>query len=135
MSDRNHNPQSKLIEDERVVQCAVKAHLDAQVETLDFTVTSKLAAARHTALSALDEKPAWYKLPGWRTVAISTAALAMVYVISSQLLLTSAVQQRNPQIANLNTGELMEELTILAEGDDIEFYQNIEFLEWLEHNG
>jgi len=133
MNNRQNNDQALINKDEFAIKEALNKHLDAEVNSLDFNVTSRLAAARHTALSNHQAKPLWQQMIGWRSVAGLAATIAVAYVIGSQLLVTSTMQP-TPQTTEIATGELMEDLTILAEGDDIEFYQSIEFLEWLETN-
>ncbi|MEM7257466.1 MAG: hypothetical protein AAF404_08765 [Pseudomonadota bacterium] len=133
MSNSNSADNQALTSDELSVKQALDKHLEAQVQNLDFTVTSKLAAARHRAMDQPAGRSRWQQLFGWQSVAGSAAVLTVAYVIGGNLLTTPALVPDVP--ANgLATGDLMEDLTILAEGDDIEFYQNIEFLEWLESN-
>lgn len=134
MNDKSAGQTTTLSTDELSVKKALGQHLDAQVEQLDFTITSKLAAARHRALDQHKTQPAWYRIFGWQPLARATAALAVALIIGSQLTDTTTRMQPLPQTADAVTGTLMEDLTMLAEGDDIEFYQNIEFLEWLESN-
>ncbi len=136
MSNRQTAVDDALSGDERAVKQALGQHLDTEVQALDFTVTSKLAAARHRAMDQYRTKPAWHSLFGWQSVAAGTATLAVAYVIGGQMLNTTTLQSVPDAAVTLEagTGVLMEDLTILAEGDDIEFYQNIEFLEWLENN-
>lgn len=143
MSKRNTQNNSALTDDERAIKQALKQHLDTEVENLDFNITSKLAAARNRALAQEISKPAWQNLFGWpslfswQTMAGGLAAVTMAYVISGQLQNTTRdfdPTNQTPVIAETPGSVLMEDMTILAEGDDIEFYQNIEFLEWLESN-
>lgn len=133
MSKSNAAHNQGLSSDEQAVKQALDAHLDTRVQNLDFTVTSKLAAARHRAMDQALVQPGWQRLFGWQSVAGSAAALTVAYVIGGHLLTSPAMVPDLPG-NELTTSDLMEDLTILAEGDDIEFYQNIEFLEWLESN-
>ena len=133
MSNRQTTNDTTLTGDDRAVQKALNQHLDARVESLDFNVTSKLAAARHRALDQQAAPSLWQSFFRWQSLAGGTAALAVAYLIGAQLLITPEALQ--PTVAtDPAAGDLMADLPILAEGDDIEFYQNIEFLEWLESN-
>lgn len=134
MKDQPTEQTTVLSTDELIVGKALGQHLDSQIGQLDFTITSKLAAARHRALDQRRKQPAWYRVSGWQPLTRATAALAVAFIIGSQLTDTTSLMQPFPQTAEKTTGTLMEDLTMLAEGDDIEFYQNIEFLEWLESN-
>ena len=134
MNDKLTRQTTTLSNDDLLVKKAIGHHLDSQVAQLDFTVTSKLAAARHRALDRQKKQPAWYSVSGWQPLARATGALAVALIIGSQLTDTTTRIQPSPQTAETVTSTLMEDITILAEGDDIEFYQNIEFLEWLESN-
>jgi anti-sigma-K factor RskA len=119
--------------EEESVRRVLTQHLDNEVQDLDFNVTSKLAAARHRALSQETSRSIWSRLFGWQSVAGGSAALVVALMVGNQMLKTDAITA-SPQPADLAASGMIEDLAMLAEGDDIEFYQDIEFLEWLESN-
>jgi len=49
--DTSAKQLSDLSEKERQLQSVLSKHLDAEADHLDFTITSKLSAARHKALA------------------------------------------------------------------------------------
>ena len=114
----------------------VQTHFDAEVDKLDFNITSKLAAARHRALAELPESranapslPAWL---GWQSLAGSVAALSLaIFLVVKIVTPEQAVSVSDDAIAGVN---VMEDLQLLSASDDIEFFQSMEFLEWMESN-
>ena len=132
MNDRQAGNDNTLSREELALKQTLSQHLDAEVQGLDFNVTSRLAAARHRALDQQSSTTLWQSVFRWQSLAGGTAALAVAYLIGGQLLTPEALQPQTT--AEVSESDLMEDLPILAEGDDFEFYQNIEFLEWLESN-
>lgn len=124
-----------LSADEQAVKNALDHYLNAEVDKLDFNVTSKLAAARHRAL----DQPHTYKNAGqtkwsnWQSIAGGGAAMAIAITVGGQLYNPSSdvAIQEVPTVAESG---IIEDLPLLVSSDDIEFYQSIEFLEWLENN-
>lgn len=137
MSNNHKDDSTVLSHDETVVKQALKQQLDAEVDSLDFNVTSKLAAARSRALAQETTRPAWHNLFGlqnlfnWQIMAGGLAAVVVAFVVSGQFFMPDL---ETPTVAEQTSNVLMEDMTILANSDDLEFYQNIEFLEWLESN-
>ena len=126
--------------DELWIKGAVQQHLDREVDAIDFNVSSKLAAARHRAMEqhksgntglATD----WLH---WPALAGGSAMLVLALVVGNQFypptsdtLPANTVTAENTPVA---PGDLIEDLPLLSATDDIEFYQSIEFLEWMESN-
>lgn len=133
MSNVTPSKDNMLTDDEIAVKQTLSQHLDNEVEQIDFTVASKLSAARQRALAQQSTSTSWYGRLGWQHLATAVASLALVYVLASQIPGTNAPPPTEPGTEFVAVN-LMEELSLLAEGDDIEFYQNLEFLEWLENN-
>ena len=133
MSNVTPGKDDMLTDDQIAVKQTLSQHLDNEVEQIDFTVASKLSAARQRALAEQTTSTTWYGRLGWQHMATALASLALVYVLASQIPGSNAPPP-TAQDTEFATVNLMEELSLLAEGEDIEFYQNLEFLEWLENN-
>jgi len=124
-------------EDEQWVRRAVQQHYDQEVENLDFNVVNKLSAARHRALdqdvSGVGKAGAYR--PRWSVLLAGSAALALAIVVGKQIYvpgvepLTITAESISP-----NTSNLIEDLPLLSATEDIEFYQSLEFLEWMASN-
>ncbi len=119
-----------LSSNEQSVKESLDQYMNSEVNNLDFNVSSKLAAARHRAL---DQSPANPHRGTWQIATGGGVALAAALVVGSQFYqpATDVTAIDVPAVAQ---NELMEDLPLLASSDDIEFYQSIEFLEWLENN-
>ncbi len=134
-SDERKKAQS---DDEQWLEALVTQHLDANVENLDFNVSSKLSAARHRALASAEEAnrfsgsriTQWWS---WPSLFASSAVLALAIFTGIQLF-PSADESTSNLTAQSTQSKLMEDLTLLSASDEIEFYQSMEFLEWMEHN-
>ncbi|MDB4223256.1 DUF3619 family protein [Granulosicoccus sp.] len=131
----NSNPD-KLTEDEITVQNVLNKHLDAQVENLDFNISSKLSAARHQALagqSRLGGKSFGIGGLQWPGLVAASCAVVLVAFLAVQLN-SEAPEADSSQLANYEPALFIEDLNILSAADDIDFYQSVEFLEWMENN-
>ena len=144
MNDRSKNqtPQDKAsakesMEDTQWIEDSLQSHLDARADNLDYTVTSKLSAARHRALSldatgesTKNSPTVWFN---WVNAAGGTAVLALAIVFGMRVYSPIKPQTEDP-IGLISQQVLMEDLNMLSSSDDIEFYQAVEFLEWMETN-
>ena len=118
-----------LPEDDQWLKDSLNQHLNAKVDQLDFTVTSKLAAARHRALEQnIRQSSNWLGVPA---ASAGVAVLALAVFISGKFY-SPAPPITAPTSARVAQSDFMEDLPLLAAADDIEFYQSIEFLEWME---
>lgn len=152
MSDKRQKTDSKLelssntlSEDEASVASVLKEHLDAKIDNLEFDVTSRLSAARHRALAvAENENPKSTRLD-WLTGKNRVAGFALgviALVVGSQLIpgmVSTAPDFSNSseQLADVNPSTqetLFQDLPILSSNDDIDFYQSMELLEWMDSN-
>lgn len=131
----NSNPD-KLTEDEITVQNVLNKHLDAQVENLDFNISSKLSAARHQALAGeprISKKSFGIVGLQWPALVVASCAVVLVAFLAVQLN-TEAPEADSSQLATYEPTLFIEDLNILSAADDIDFYQSVEFLEWMENN-
>jgi hypothetical protein len=132
-NDTGQNPAG-LTTGELAVKNALEQYLNAEVDQLDFNVTSKLAAARCRALdqsaTRSHKNSRW---ANWQTIAGGGAAMAVAITVGGQLY-NPTTDVTAPEISAAASSGIIEDLQLLAAGDDLEFYQSIEFLEWLENN-
>jgi hypothetical protein len=130
------SPSDRLSDEEAAVQNVLNKHLDAQVENLDFNISNKLSAARHKALAgqsrAASKKFGFAGLQ-WPHLMVASCAVVLVAFLAVQLNST-APEAESPQIALNEPTHFIEDLNILSAADDIDFYQSVEFLEWMESN-
>jgi hypothetical protein len=131
----NSNPDV-LTTDERAVQKVLNKHLDAQVENLDFNISSKLSAARHQALagqSRVGKKSFGIVGLEWPGLVAASCAVVLIAFLTVQLN-TEEPEADSFQLATYEPTHFIEDLNILSATDDIDFYQSVEFLEWMENN-
>lgn len=107
-------------------------HMDQRVENLDFTVTSKLSAARRRALSANDNR---FRLPVWQRLGAVTAVASILTLVGLYVYQSGSPQLQQPAIVQQDSsGSLIEDLPLLSSSDDLQFFQTLELLEWMENN-
>lgn len=101
-----------------------KALFDASVDNLDGRTRSALNRARNAALAELErgERPLMWRVLGPVT-GVAAAAFVVLVLFAPLRLTPSAVQ-----------GSMLpfEDLEIVAEPDDLEMLQNLEFYAWLD---
>ncbi|MFT6304619.1 MAG: hypothetical protein ACI9XK_003657 [Granulosicoccus sp.] len=125
-----------LTDKELAMQSVLKEHLDSQVENLDFNISSKLSAARHQALAgqsrAGSRRFGFWGLHGPGMVAASCAIVLVAFLAIE--LNTVTPEADSSQVAINEPTHFIENFNILSATDDIDFYQSVEFLEWMENN-
>lgn len=94
----------------------ITGELEAGSEQLDGATRSRLTQARHRALAARHR-------PVWIWPAAGGAVLASVVAV------TVWMGGQAPERVDLNAANDFEMLT---QGDSLELYQDVEFLQWLE---
>ncbi|HHJ13345.1 MAG TPA: hypothetical protein ENJ79_03080 [Gammaproteobacteria bacterium] len=90
--------------------------LDAHAGSLDELTAARLAAARRRAL---DAAPA--RAPHWLPVAAFSALTACVLTLALLLNPESDLPLADPEV-----------LEVIAQGEDIELIEELEFYQWLE---
>lgn len=127
-------------QDEWVASC-LQNRLDRKVEELDFNVSSKLSAARHRALSAESSNGKFGGLFGGflpKPILLGSGVAAVLAVVVGTKLfptmLSEPAAQPPVQAVQLTQSDLIEELNLLSAGEDLEFFEAIELLEWMESN-
>jgi hypothetical protein len=103
-----------------------KELFDESVERLDGRTRSKLTQARHAALEELrDGKTRWhgFRLPA---AALATVAVAAVLVVTWTGLNQSAAP---------GGGLPLDDFDIVADSDNLEMLQDVEFYAWLDDAG
>jgi hypothetical protein len=96
-----------------------KTLLDKSAENIDSATRAELRAIRQQALNA------HYAKPWWLAPAPAFAATAAVLVITLSVWLN--------QPSSLNTTPAMDDMQLVTANDELDFYQELEFYEWLEH--
>jgi type VI protein secretion system component VasF len=105
--------------DERLIR-RVKTDLDRSVEALDRDTLRRLRAIRQAALRR-DETPA---ARGWWVPAGAFVSVLLVGWLSLSLWL----EKPSPQVADVLE---LEDVEVLSTADDIEFFDELEFYQWL----
>jgi len=94
----------------------IKATLDTTESQLDPETRRALQQARHTALEQLHKPRYWQPIAGLAVAASVT--LLVVGLVTIQTNDTAVLNQHD-------------DLSLLSAGDDLEFYENLEFYQWL----
>lgn len=112
--------------DEQAFLAKAKQELDDSCEHLDGHTRSRLNSIRH---AALDQG----RHPGRALLApfggLVTACLLVVVVT-----LFTPGQNEMPSPANQATQSPIEDLDILTSAESLDFFENLEFYQWLEEN-
>jgi hypothetical protein len=101
-----------------------KELFDESVERLDGRTRSKLTQARHAALEELRAGK-----PRWRGVRVPAAALATVAVAAVLVVTWTGLNQ---SAAPGSGGLPLDDFDIVADSDNLEMLQDVEFYAWLE---
>lgn len=125
----NDAPVRAELTDERLT-LALTAELDTAVDTLDDSTVRRLASARRQAVAQASDKRS-IRIPGtpWAT---ATAGLATLLVVV--LLWFEPLQNSADLIVTDISSTPLESLPILSSADDLEFFQSVDFLIWMEKN-
>jgi len=94
----------------------ITSQLDAGMERLDGATRSQLTQARHRALTARHHRPLWI----WP--AAGSALLASIVAVT--IWMGRASDAGDPFSVN--------DFEMLTNSDDIELYQDLEFMQWLD---
>ena len=108
MSDERND---KLIND-------IKRQLDESADSLDAITAARLQAARKTALQGNYTGRKWF-------IYFVPPVIASVFAVSVAVLLN---------IQSTRSVCVMEDLRILSSNEDINFYENIDFYQWLDED-
>ena len=105
-------------------------------------VAGQLRAARRTALAQEQEKRSWLhaiNLPVWGGAALagfSALAVAMLFFMSLEpSAIQPSLQAKTESEKTADDNVLLEDLSIMAAQDDLQFYQDLELLQWLAEEG
>ena len=103
---------------------AVKGALDQQHDSIDDETLSALREIRHQAINHADtQSSAWgqFQRPFYPALA-AAAAVVMVLGVSLTMNLTGTHADQ----------PTLEDMPLLTASEDISFYQNLEFYQWLD---
>jgi len=117
--------------DEDRLRDIAKQALDQSVDEIDGATLSRLRQARYTALHQHQRRqPLWLSRPVLAS-AFSVSALALTVV----LMTSNPDSAGTPLIASDDSVEQLDDFNLLANGDDLDLVQDMEFYEWLEQQG
>ena len=108
----------------------IKKTLDDKYQYTDAATASRLRQAREQALEALDKKPVKLFQPLPTVFAAVTLVLMSTFFLGQQSLRES--QQDYQQVMNAILLEDSLADALLTDEIDIEFYENMEFYQWLQ---
>jgi hypothetical protein len=115
---------------ERQLSAELNRVLEQEVRELDQVTLSKLSAARHRATA--ETKDSWIPLKPW-VFGTGLASMALLAMIVLPRFSSPVVDQ--PEVVQLtSSAAVLEDLSILAAGEGVDFYQSVDFLLWLESN-
>jgi len=97
---------------------AIKAELDTSTAEMDSATVARLAQIRQAALSSSSSRPIWW---------IPAGAFATLAVAITVFLLWTATPVPEPN-------RVLEELDLLSSVDNIEFYDELDFYQWLSED-
>ena len=102
-------------------------------------IAGQLRAARRTALQQSTAKSGWldhFDLSRWFSPGMALAAGLGAIAVAVMLVSEPQTTTNEPVLqAEANGNALLEDLQIMAAQDDLQFYQDLELLQWLEQEG
>lgn len=105
-------------------------HLDMALENVDESIAERLAYARRRALSQrVSDKRTAPALPLWATGMVSTCVLTIAFIMWFSAPDPTPMLEHSGE----NTAAL-ESVSILSASDDLDFYQSVDFLIWMENS-
>ncbi|WP_455201366.1 hypothetical protein [Kaarinaea lacus] len=114
--------------DEQLFLTAAKSTLEKQVDQIDDQLKARLAAARRQAVDGCSTKPS--VSTGFSNWIMPAGGLAIV----GAALLVAVTLWTMPVEQNLEPVAVLEDINLLTGSEDIDFYQELEFYEWLAVN-
>jgi len=100
--------------------------LDQQQENIDYVTRSRLSAGRAQAIEKLRAQRA----SQWRFFNPGIAVFAMVVVVTTAVLFNPLSKQQSSLPGELPT----QDLPILASSEELDFFQQLEMLEWMDES-
>lgn len=120
--------EKQALLDEQLLLSAAKSTLENNIDQIDEQVQARLAAARREAIDACSTKQSvTAKFSNW---ILPVGGLAMVgaALLVAVTLWTMPIEQKLEPVA------VLEDINLLTGSEDIDFYQELEFYEWLAVN-
>jgi len=122
------DPQQPL--GDQIFLSAAKSTLNCSVDQIDDHTQARLAAIRRRAVESATHKQAVTTSPVFSRWILPVGGLATVF---AAVLVTVTLWTQEP-VQNAAPVAVLEDLNILTGNDEIEFYQELEFYEWLAVN-
>ena len=110
------------------LRALTKQALDKSVDDIDGATLRRLRQARQ---AALDQLPQRHSLLSTRSILVSAFS---VTALALMLMLLNSHQSSDitALLANDDSLQQMDDFNLLANGEDLEFVNDLEFYEWLE---
>lgn len=116
------NMQSAAEDIDRTLLDRVRAELDRGCDSLDGHTCSRLTSIRHAAVEQALDRGCQRQWLSWASLA--SACCLLVIVMMLQYLLKPAAEP-----------EVLEDLELFSSEVNLEFYEDLEFYQWLADNG
>lgn len=133
----SRSDDKRLIDEQPWLQQAV----DDLRRPVSPEVAGQLRAARRTALEQVKqdrEKPysGWSLFAGWQAVAIAGIGAMVIGWVLLPDFQSLSVSNHTASVVKEQAGQMiLEDLSIMTSQDDLQFYQDLELLRWLESEG
>jgi hypothetical protein len=101
--------------------------LDNSIEELDADISRRLRLARNQALDAYEEKHSYWKPASGFAVATMLLVAIGVWQFGGNQRSIEQFNERDTVIA-----QSIENLELIASSDSLQFYQDLEFYQWLD---
>lgn len=120
--------EKQALLDEQLLLSAAKSTLENNIDQIDEQVQARLVAARRQAIdtcSTKDSIPA--RFSNW-ILPVGGLAIMGAALLVAVTLWTMPIEQKMEPVA------VLEDINLLTGSEDIDFYQELEFYEWLAVN-
>ena len=113
--------------DDRSFTSSIREVLDDSIGGLDNDVSRQLRLARYRALESYKEKHSYWKPAGGFALATMLLAAIGVWQFGGNERSIERANESSTVIA-----KTMEDLELIASSDSLQFYEDLEFYQWLD---
>lgn len=122
MTDQTERADNHTSATDQALLERVRSELDRGCDSLDGRTCSRLTSIRH---AAVEQALGYGRQQQWLSWAsLSSAFCLLLVVLMAQYFLRPAAEP-----------EVLEDLELLSSEQGLEFYENLEFYQWLAENG
>ena len=108
------------------IEDRIKRSMDGLTDAIDVDTQVKLNEARFQALQQHSRPKLHHWLQRWLWPLVGTAALMLLLTVMPNMIQNESMQEPN--------AVLFEDVEFLAEEVETEFYEDLDFLAWLDDN-